>query len=178
MTKPIRSQIYLYFSIFSLTIFPSLTTQSQTDHLQVDTWWRPFYERGMALVKAGQFEKAEAEFNTIIQRENKIPEAYYGLGLLYHRQNPGCTRAIETLKRAIQLNNDYAEAYYQLGLVCENAENLLYRSDTRGYLNMAVKKDPQFIEAWKKLADFVENITAWPDPKVIDILSEAVRFNP
>ena len=75
-------------------------------------WWKPIYEKGLKFLEEGNLKAAEEQFQLILNKNRKIPEAYIGLGLVFDKQNPGCFRAIEKLEKAVRLNPDNPDAWY------------------------------------------------------------------
>jgi len=114
-------------------------------------WWKPIYDNGIELIQKNDLTEAELKFRKIIALNKKIPEAYYGLGVIYNIKNPGSRKSANFFRRAIQLNKNFARAYYQMGMVHKNRQNQII--DARNYFEKAVSKDPTLFEAWLEIGE-------------------------
>ncbi len=168
----IKKRIALAFLITCLFLIPSINIFSQNTSDKV--WWQTIYEKGIVYLEQRYIAEAKLEFESILDRDDKCAEAYVGLGMVYDKENPGCLKAQNTLKKALRLNSDLAEAYYQLALVYEHTGTGLMQAQE--YLRDAVKKDPFHVRAWIKRAQIAEAIRS-PNPDVVQYYAEAVKHN-
>lgn len=72
------------------------------------------YAYGLALVRSGRAAEAEASFTELLTRHQDWPELNVVLGHAFAQQDD-YERAIESLKKAIELQPDVAEAHLTLG---------------------------------------------------------------
>jgi tetratricopeptide (TPR) repeat protein len=156
--------------IFFFTILTPAVLFSQNEQ---DLWWTPRYQEGIALMDSARYSEAERRFLEILDKNSKIAEAHYGLGMLYHRIEPGSEKAIKALKQAAKLKTGYTMAHYQLALVCLTA--LDNRDEAMENLRKATDIDSSYLPGWYKLAEILIDID---DPKAtLRSLSKEISRN-
>lgn len=69
-----------------------------------DVYLYTFMHRGIAKVETGDLEGAMADFDTIIRKWDKCPEAYYQKGLLYHHKGDNVL-ACKQFKKSLLYKN-------------------------------------------------------------------------
>jgi tetratricopeptide (TPR) repeat protein len=136
-------------------------------------WVEPHYHLGQALMSAGQYPEAEAQF--LIACQEVAPNAV----LL---NNLGVARAMldkpsqarDSFLQARQLDPGYAKSYFNLALLDEKAGH--YGEAATNYLT-AVRLDPDWPEALNRLALFqaAGPEGPWRDPA--NALASAARAN-
>ena len=67
--------------------------------------------------------KARKAFRNAEKYRRKMPEAYFGMGLVYAREKGQWVRAIDYFCRALAEKPDYVEAQYHIGLTHLNLMN-------------------------------------------------------
>lgn len=84
--------------------------------------WFPLYARGIALERAGQFPKAEADFRAALKIRPDSAQVLNYLGYSMVDRNENLDEALNLIKRAVELRPDdgyildsLAWAYYRLG---------------------------------------------------------------
>ena len=84
--------------------------------------WFPLYARGIALERAGQFPKAEADFRAALKIRPDSAQGLNYLGYSMVDRNANLDEALNLIKRAVELRPDdgyildsLAWAYYRLG---------------------------------------------------------------
>lgn len=137
-------------------------------------FWKPLFEQGFIYMQQGKIDQAEAQFKKIIAQDEKIPEGYYGLGLIYNRKEPGSKTAEKNFKKAIKLRKDFALAYYQLAEVYRNRNKL---KDARENLQKALEINPSLANAWLELVDIQEQLIH-DDESIVNVLQEAFKNVP
>lgn len=136
----------IIFFVFFLSIIQfSFSQNTNTD------WWSPDLEKGLQYLEEGEFQKSETEFESILQKDKKIPQAYYGLGLLYDKQEPGSKKALNQFEKAVSIDPAYAEGYYGMGLVYLHKGDKL--REARESFQKSVKRDKKLLKAWIGLAE-------------------------
>ena len=102
-----------------LALFAEGKTEEAIHHydtaIQIKPDVLPYYYRGNAYIKMGQYQRAIEDFNKAIFLSPNCLEAYYNRGTAYYKINQ-YQRAIEDFSQAILLNPDYVEAYNNRGL--------------------------------------------------------------
>lgn len=121
-------------------------------------WWLASYNIGMEHLKNTRYELASSQFQSIIDEDDKIAEAYYGLGLVRFEEDSDSKGAHSYFRRAIALDRDFAAAFYRIGLVYKQMGNRPF--EARKYFQIAVHKEPTLVEAWIELGQVEEKL--WP----------------
>ena len=166
----------MYKKITSLLIFLSIfivstnCSKAQSNDL---LWWKTFYKEGILRLNEGQLEEAEILFKQILEQDKKVPEAYYGLGLVYDKKKPGSYRARRNFEKSIKLNKDFIPAYSKLASIYEQRKEAIR---ARRYLEIALKKDPNLVDEWIRLAKIQESFK--DINAAINVYSKAIRHNP
>ena len=102
--------------------------------------WGLFYYRGIALDRAKQWARAEADLLTALDLQPEQPFVLNYLGYSWTEQGRNFTRAREMIERAVQLRPNDGEITDSLGWV------LLRQGDVRGaikYLERAAELEPE-----------------------------------
>ncbi|HEX9653485.1 MAG TPA: tetratricopeptide repeat protein [bacterium] len=102
------------------------------------------------MIEQKQYEAAREQFERILQRDNKVAQGHYGLGLSYAAEKPDSREALKHFQKAAQINKQYPEAYYQCGLVYASMKRY---NDARDAFRAATRTNPTFVEAWLKLGE-------------------------
>ena len=69
----------------------------------------------------GEFDSAIEDYNTAIELDPNLAEAYYNRGLVYLVEGE-LELAIDDMDKAFESNPNYAEAYYNRGVVWSRLE--------------------------------------------------------
>lgn len=132
---------------------------------------------GFFLMIKDQDDTAIREFKEAIRLKPNYAQAYYGLGLVYHKKGQYNKRqwtssseagsdmgqydiAIGLFKEAIRLKPDYAQAYYNLGLMY--SEMGQYDLAKRLF-EEAIRFKPNYAKAYYSLGQYEEAIRLKPD---------------
>jgi len=176
----IREKVILIY--FSFLFINSLFAQTSLTNNQIDTtWWYDNYSNGLEFLKSNDLESAEVEFRKILDKDDNIAHAYYGLGRVYDKKEKDSDHAIENLEKAIEINPELIDAYYYLGLMYEQ-KGIASRSSSIDCFEAAVNKNPHFIDGWIAWASVIKNLR-WPwesefDSEPLVILAKALDANP
>lgn len=108
---------------------------------------REAYQKGLAYLEQGQFQKAQALFEKLAASNPKQASIYNALGVAYKRQEM-LDKAVEAYKRALSLQDRYVEAHYNLGIAYR--ENGQFQNAETEY-NRAITLDPNFALAYYNL---------------------------
>ena len=81
------------------------------------TAWPLFYERGVAFERAGQWAKAEADFEFALQLAPEQPNVMNYLGYAWTEQNRNLDRARQMIQRAVELRPNDGSFIDSLGWV-------------------------------------------------------------
>ena len=173
-----NKQIIIYFSFLLINC---LSAQTSTTVSQIDTaWWYDNYSKGLEYLDSNDLKAAETEFRKILALDEDIAYAYYGLGLVYDKQEKGSQEAIDNFREAIKLKPDFIEAYYDLGLVYEylTTDKFQYRDMSSDCFYAVTKKDPHFIDGWIALARLREKSTWPPSSEPTKTFTQSLQLNP
>jgi tetratricopeptide (TPR) repeat protein len=140
---------------------------------QNNEWWLTDYRMGMQFLFKKNHEAAIEKFQAILDKDNKIPQAYLGLGLVYDALEPGSNKARVQFEKATKADRNFAEAYYHLGLHYLQLDKRMF--EARDYLQLAVRKQPAYLAAWLKLATIHEQL--WP-AEVFGVYKDALENLP
>ena len=77
---------------------------------------REILRDGAAWMQEGNFESARRRFLEAIELDDRIPEAYNGVGVTY-RMRYDLPRALEWYKKALTVDPDFGDAYYNMACV-------------------------------------------------------------
>lgn len=99
-----------------------------------------------------QLGKARKAFRNAEKYQRKMPEAYFGMGLVYAREKGQWVRAIDYFCRALAEKPDYVEAQYHIGLT---HLNLMNRDAIRAF-EQVVEMDPDHPDAYYRLGFMYE----------------------
>lgn len=81
------------------------------------------YNRGLFLQEERMFDKAIADYNSILKLDSAYADAHYNLGYIDLVFKKSYATAIEHFSKAIACNKDYVEAFYNRGLSYEFSGN-------------------------------------------------------
>ncbi len=115
---------------------------------------RGYINRGVSLMKEGDFDKAIDDETEAIRLDPDNAAAYGNLGDAYYQKGKS-REAIEYLSRAIQLDPYYVEAYYNLGVVWGNRGN---HETALQYFTRSIVINPSFTKAYIKRGIALMNI--------------------
>ena len=99
---------------------------------------------GHVYLTQDQIGKARKAFRNAEKYQRKMPEAYFGMGLVYAREKGQWVRAIDYFCRALAEKPDYVEAQYHIGLT---HLNLMNRDAIRAF-EQVVEMDPDHPDAY------------------------------
>jgi tetratricopeptide (TPR) repeat protein len=165
---------------FSLILMNSLFAQSSINIDRIDTtWWYDNYSSGLVYLDNNDLDAAEEEFSKILDIDEKIAHAYYGLGRVYDTIEKGNEEDEENYELAIELDPDLIDAYYFLGLLYEHNGS---GSSSKDCFETVIEKNPHNVNGWIALAR-VEEKSKKPWEMPIDsypaeILANALEVNP
>ncbi len=124
-----------------------------------------YVKRGNEEYKRGDYRKAEEMFQEALKRKNDLPEAYYGLGLVYYQQRK-IDKAIEMFQKARDLKPDLVEAYYQEALIYQlMGRDKQYEAIPLYEKVLEIK--PDFREARMNLGLMYEKLGAFEQAKAV-----------
>ena len=107
---------------------------------------------GHVYLTQDQIGKARKAFRNAEKYQRKMPEAYFGMGLVYAREKGQWVRAIDYFCRALAEKPDYVEAQYHIGLT---HLNLMNRDAIRAF-EQVVEMDPDHPDAYYRLGFMYE----------------------
>ncbi|MCY3680758.1 MAG: tetratricopeptide repeat protein [Gemmatimonadetes bacterium] len=107
---------------------------------------------GHVYLTQDQLSKARKAFRNAEKYRRKMPEAYFGMGLVYAREKGQWVRAIDYFCRALAEKPDYVEAQYHIGLT---HLNLMNRDAIRAF-EQVVEMDPDHPDAYYRLGFMYE----------------------
>lgn len=107
---------------------------------------------GHVYLAQDQNGKARKAFRNAEKYQRKMPEAYFGMGLVYAREKGQWVRAIDYFCRALAEKPDYVEAQYHIGLT---HLNLMNRDAIRAF-EQVVEMDPDHPDAYYRLGFMYE----------------------
>ncbi|MDE2800563.1 MAG: tetratricopeptide repeat protein [Gemmatimonadota bacterium] len=107
---------------------------------------------GHVYLAQDQNGKARKAFRNAEKYQRKMPEAYFGMGLVYAREKGQWVRAIDYFCRALAEKPDYVEAQYHIGLT---HLNLMNRDAIRAF-EQVVEMDPHHPDAYYRLGFMYE----------------------
>jgi len=145
-----RTTFRILVFLFSLIFKILLASDSATP------WWKPLYDQGIDYLQNDRLDEAEKQFRDILDRDEKIVQAYYGLGMVYNQKEPGSREAKKQFEKAIEIDPDFGAAYYGVGMVLLNRKDEL--RNAREYFLKAVTKDSSLAEAWYQLGKTEEEL--------------------
>jgi hypothetical protein len=77
---------------------------------------RELLRDGAAWLAEGNFERARARFEEAVAVDDRLPEAYNGVGVTWRMRND-FPRALQWYKRALAVDPDFGDAYYNMACV-------------------------------------------------------------
>ena len=130
---------------FLIFLFTTLLAQDGQE------WRRQTYEQGLLQLSIHQYRKADSLFHSLADKNSKLPQAYYGMGLVQAAQNPKSDKARKLFQKAVHLDKAFGEAYFQIALIYYARNQSIQK--VRDNLRLAIKYDPEMNDAWKMLLD-------------------------
>ena len=172
-----KKEILIYFSFLFINY---LFAQTNSSVSQIDTtWWYDNYTKGIEYLENNELEAAETEFGKILETDESVARAYYGLGQVYEKREKDSDEAVKNLQKAIELDPDLIDAIYHLGIIYENKGS---GSKSEDYFKKVIEKSPHYIKGWTALARVEEKFKAfWAMPiesKPAEILADGLKYNP
>lgn len=117
--------------------------------------------------------KARKAFRNAEKYQRKMPEAYFGMGLVYAREKGQWVRAIDYFCRALAEKPDYVEAQYHIGLT---HLNLMNRDAIRAF-EQVVEMDPDHPDAYYRLG-FMYEYDLLKKDDAIEFYEKQLAVNP
>ncbi len=111
------------------------------------------FQKGVAYVESGQYDKAIESFRKIIEIKPAYAEAYNNLGVVYHKLKLYDT-AIDSYREAIKIKPDFADAHLNIGLACGMQEQqglIAYYIHKAGLLYLKQGNREGALNAYKNL---------------------------
>ncbi len=141
---------------------------------EADLWWQPLFEQGMTHVYKKELKEAEKLFKSILDKDNDIAQAHYGMGMVYYSKNPAGRDALNEFRKTTQLDREYARAYYQMGMVYKHRPKRIIKA--RDYFEKAVIYDPTISDAWLEIGN-ANKLLDMPE-QTLKLYNKAIRHNP
>ena len=113
-----------------------------------------YFYRAMSYYAKKEYDKAIADFTTLIKLEPNDYSNYYGRGRAYSGKRD-YDKAIADYTQSIRLNSNYADAYFHRGIAYSN------KGDTKREIadyEAALKINPNHADAKRNLADAKEDL--------------------
>jgi hypothetical protein len=129
--------------------------------------------QGLNLIEADKLDSAEIIFDELTDMEEGEAYGYIGQGLIHDKKNPGSSKAIRLLERAVRIDSENVKARYYLGLIHKHSGVDLYAGIKS--LRRAVNLDPNYVAAWVELVEIQEMYNSSSN---LDVLIDAVKANP
>ncbi len=107
---------------------------------------------GFAYLEVGNLVRAIHAFESAIESDHTLAEAYYGLGLTFRRWPRGSYDAIRYFQKALQYKRDYVEARYNIAEVRHELEE----HDARLDLEKLMEIDPRYAPAYLLMGKWYE----------------------
>ncbi len=108
---------------------------------------------GHVYLVQNQLAKARKAFRNAEKYQRKMPEAYFGMGLVYAREKGQWVRAVDYFCRALAEKPDYVEAQYHIGMT---HLSLMNRDAIRAF-ERVVEMDPDHPDAYYRLGFMYEH---------------------
>jgi tetratricopeptide (TPR) repeat protein len=168
--------ISIFFILMQYSYASELVSRTKID----TTWWYAQYQKGINLIDQNNLESAETEFRIIIESDDEIAYAYFGLGLVYDKIERASDKAEEYFLEAIDIDPEMIEAHYYLGFLYEDktSEDITHGMESRKHFKKVTQIDPHFIDGWIELARVSEKFHWPPYSKPAEILAEGLKLNP
>jgi tetratricopeptide (TPR) repeat protein len=131
----------------------------------------------------GEYKKAEPILHQALLKNNRDPELFYLLGCVYHDQGK-FTKAIKTLKRALELDPTYSDASVSLSIILNDLGKYeegreVFENAQRALNDIQRKSDPlieaKLVSKHIELADLYSQCKRYPE--AIDQLYRALPFS-
>ncbi len=158
------------FLIFALVMVFSIALLAQNES---DTAWKSDYKQALNFIENQDYNKAETVLQSLLNKNKKLPQAWYGMGLLKRAQGEP-DDAIDKFERAIRYDKNYAMAYYQIGMTYKYMENGNLKALDN--LKKAVRRDEHLIDAYLEIAKLHVEVE-WVG-EAIGALEDGIKKNP
>ncbi len=128
---------------------------------------------GHVYLTQDQPNRARKAFRNAEKYQRKMPEAYFGMGLVYAREKGQWVRAIDYFCRALAEKPDYVEAQYHIGLT---HLNLMNRDAIRAF-ERVVEMAPNHPDAYYRLG-FMYEYDLLKKEDAIEFYEKQLAINP
>ncbi len=158
-------------SVFLLGIY--LFLNSSLLFAASENSWQTAYQSALQYIENQNYEQAESILQELLDENKKLPQAWYGMGLLKRAQGVP-DEAIKKFERAIRYDNDYTMAYYQIGKTYATMENGSLKALDN--FKKAVRRDEHLIDGYLEITRLhIE--TEWRG-EALKALTEGIANNP
>lgn len=127
----------------AIKLAKDLAKKSKDDQ---STYERALIQEGVALLFNEEFDKAEAVFTPIAKKKGlRQPDAYYGLGMLYHQQGKN-ESAYQFMRAASRMNHPLAGKYIEINMQAylETIKTTILAENAK---NIAVNQESAFVKS-------------------------------
>ena len=111
-------------------------------------WEIPYFYRGAANQALENYDEAILDYTKALEYNIKMTDAYYNRAkIILSRkdiENPDINRAVEDLKKALELDPNFSEALYAMAAALKKQEKY---NECLSYLNRVLELQPDFIHA-------------------------------
>lgn len=97
----------------------------------------------------GKYDGAISHFTTVTRLAPRRPATYINMGAVYNRMGE-YAKAVESLRRGLQLDKDSSEGFYNLGIAYRQLKE--WKMAVPAYRE-AIRLDPQMYEAYQNLGN-------------------------
>ncbi|MSS71615.1 MAG: GWxTD domain-containing protein [Candidatus Latescibacteria bacterium] len=117
-------------------------------------WAKGHCKLGYACLKAGDLDRAQVAFQRAISLDQRLSEAYCGLGLVFMRRPRGLYAAIDRFQEALKWNPRYVEARYHIAVARLKMEEY----DARQEAEKVIALDPKFAPVYRLMGEWYEEM--------------------
>jgi tetratricopeptide (TPR) repeat protein len=125
----------------SLLLEPAIASYDEPLEVKTDEAW---YNLGIVLMNAGQFEQALASFDKVLEIEPDLFQVWFNRGIALGKLGRHA-EALHCFDRVLEIQRDFHEAFYNRGV------SLLYlgrHEEAITSYDKALEIQPDFCEAW------------------------------
>jgi protein O-mannosyl-transferase len=156
MMLPKLKTIYIYSFITSVIFFLGILCHSRNDVWKYDlTLWtdvtesapnntRAWYNKGLALAKAGKHEEAVKSYDRAIEIKPEFYEAFNNKGIVLYKLGK-YEEAVNCYDKAIKIKPEYFNAWFNKGNVLHKLGNL---EEAVKCYDKVIEINPEYYEAW------------------------------
>ncbi|OGX34480.1 MAG: hypothetical protein A2787_01935 [Omnitrophica WOR_2 bacterium RIFCSPHIGHO2_01_FULL_48_9] len=132
------SLLNIFFIFLLLFQFHCLPICANAENIQ------QYYEEAAQAYQAGDYQKAIALYEKVLELEPKFAPAYNALGVIYRNRSENILDSVWYFKEAIEADPNYLEAYDSLGKIYQqvNEPDLAIE-----YLKKALAINPDYLSA-------------------------------